>query len=373
MKEDIDILIITGGNYENKSAAENTNKLLGILQTMTNNIHLITFCNNEFILGLDNKKIHSLRDYKNRFKQFLYSQIVIAKEFILLSRTYNIKIVIFAFGCDLQLVPVILAKMTSKKIVIRSDGRPTSILKKYFKNHSPIKRFLFRIIEEINYRLADIVLTESGYMISENEFQKYNTRNGSLLVDTHKFRNRIKLDNRTYEIGFIGRLSKEKGILNFLNALALIKFSSKVVIIGDGEERGRILHEIQLVESTNKLNIEYCGWVENAKLPDYLNEIKLLVVPSYKEGLPNTILEAMACGTPVLATPVGGIPGVIKAGKTGFIMENNLPACIAENVMRARENPDLERIVKSARALVEREFSYEGVVKKYKSILNNML
>jgi len=310
--------------------------------------------------------------YKNRFKQFLYGQLLVSKEIFSFSQTNNIKIVLFAFGQDLQLVPLILAKMKSKKIVIRSDGRPTIILKKYLKNHSPIKRYVFRIIEEIDYRLADIVLTESEYMISENDLQKYNSRNGSLFVDTDKFMNRIKLDSRTYEIGFIGRLSKEKGILNFLNALALIKIASEVVIIGDGEERGRVLDEIRLLESMNKLNIEYCGWMENAKLPNYLNEIKLLVVPSYKEGLPNIILEAMACGTPVLATPVGGIPGVIKDGKTGFIMENNSPACIAENVMRARAHPELETIVENARVLMERKFSYKAAVKRWAVILETL-
>ena len=113
-------------------------------------------------------------------------------------------------------------------------------------------------------------------------------------------------------------------------------------------------------------------WVPHDKLPDYLNELKLVVLPSYTEGLPNLMLEAMACGTPVLATPVGAIPDMITDGETGFIMEDNSPACIAENVMRALEHPDLERIVENARALVEREFTYETAVERYRRILDDL-
>ena len=58
-------------------------------------------------------------------------------------------------------------------------------------------------------------------------------------------------------------------------------------------------------------------------------------------------IGAMAC-TPVLAIPVGGVPDVIKDEEIGFIMENNSPKCIAENVIRALNHPNLEDIVKNA-------------------------
>ncbi|HJH26821.1 MAG TPA: hypothetical protein C5S37_08640 [Methanophagales archaeon] len=80
----------------------------------------------------------------------------------------------------------------------------------------------------------------------------------------------------------------------------------------------------------------------------------------------------MACGTPVLATPVGAIPDVIKDGNTGFIMKDKSPECIAKNVMRALEHPNLERIVENARALVEREFTYEAAVERYRKILKEL-
>ena len=83
-------------------------------------------------------------------------------------------------------------------------------------------------------------------------------------------------------------------------------------------------------------------------------------------------LEAMACGTPVLATPVGGVPDVIKDGETGFIMENNSPECIAENVERVLNYPCLNEIVKNARELVKKEFTYEAAVGRYRKILENV-
>ena len=113
-------------------------------------------------------------------------------------------------------------------------------------------------------------------------------------------------------------------------------------------------------------------WIPHDELPDCLNELKLVVLPSYTEGFPTGVLEAMACGTPVLAAPVGAIPDVITNRETGFIMENNSPECIAKNVTRALKHPDLEMIVGNARTLVEREFTYEAAVKRYRTILENI-
>ena len=78
----------------------------------------------------------------------------------------------------------------------------------------------------------------------------------------------------------------------------------------------------------------------------------------------------MACGTPILATPVGALPDLIKDGETGFIMEDNSPETIARNVIRALSDGRFERIARNARTLVENEFTYRAAVGRYRPILS---
>ena len=143
-----------------------------------------------------------------------------------------------------------------------------------------------------------------------------------------------------------------------------------MLIGGDGPLKELI--EASLQEQGVSTRVDLPGSISHDDLPRYLNQLRLLVLPSYTEGLPNIMLEAMACGTPVLATPVGAIPDVIIDGKTGFIMENNSPECIAENVVRALNSPDLERIAEAGRRFVEENFTFEKTVENWKEILQSI-
>jgi glycosyltransferase involved in cell wall biosynthesis len=265
-----------------------------------------------------------------------------------------------------------------RKVIIRSDGRPTQVLRKYIKGplkrrffSFPLKGQLFRIIEEINYRLADVVLTECKFMIIDNNFQLYNSKVANLFVDIKVFICKKQLHERKYDIGFVGRLSLEKGILNFIEALKLLNRKFSVVIVGDGEEADRVSSEVLSLRQRG-WNVKLAGWVEHSELPSYLNDIKVVVVPSHKEGLPNIVLESIVCGCVVLATSVGGIPGIIRDGETGFIMEDNSPVCIARNILRVLSHPKIEEISENARTLIKNEYAYEATVKRYEEILSEI-
>ncbi|WP_273277820.1 glycosyltransferase family 4 protein [Methanothrix soehngenii] len=199
-------------------------------------------------------------------------------------------------------------------------------------------------------------------LIAHEHFLNFNT-----LILTTPFPDRHPL------IGYIGRLSGEKGVQHFAQALPAIlghRQDLRALIGGDGQLKVSITSSLQRRGIADRVDIP--GWISHDDLPGYLNQLRLLVLPSYTEGLPNIMLEAMACGTPVLATPVGAIPDVIIDGNTGFLMENNSPECIAENVVRALEHPDLEGIAKRARALVEREFTFEKAVERWRNVLEEV-
>jgi len=142
------------------------------------------------------------------------------------------------------------------------------------------------------------------------------------------------------------------------------------MLIGDGYLRESIIQYI----SENELDgtVILPGWIDHEILPPFLNRMKLLVIPSDTEGLPNIMLESMACGTPVLATPVGAIPDYINDGETGFIMEDNSLECVAANVIRALDSPDLENIAENGRLFVEANFTFGRVVSRWQEVLEEI-
>jgi glycosyltransferase involved in cell wall biosynthesis len=190
-----------------------------------------------------------------------------------------------------------------------------------------------------------------------------------LNFDEFSFKN--DLQERAPVVGYVGRLDAEKGVLNFVEALpkALEKRPDlRALIIGEGN----LEDEIRTLVDGGPLRskVTFKAWAPHAEIPSYLAKLKLLVLPSFTEGLPNVVLEAMACGTPVLATPVGAVPHVIKDKETGFLIRDNSPEGIAEAINESLSYPRLRETVRNARTAVEREFRYERAVEAWARALS---
>jgi glycosyltransferase involved in cell wall biosynthesis len=224
--------------------------------------------------------------------------------------------------------------------------------------------------------LADKIIVYAPRLISKWDLDPYIHKiliAHRHFIDRDTFTVTTPLFDRPLIIGYIGRLSAEKGVQHFIRAFPTI-FSERddlrVLIVGDGQLKGNIETLLETEKISHRVDLP--GWISHKQLPRYLNQIRLLVLPSFTEGLPNIMLEAMACGTPVLATPVGAIQDVICDGETGFIMEGNSPESIAENVIRALECPDLARIAENGRHFVLENYTFEKTVERWEKIFNNI-
>jgi glycosyltransferase involved in cell wall biosynthesis len=268
-------------------------------------------------------------------------------------------------------LPMVCAKLCNRRVLWLLP----SSLKSIEHTHGFFNRFLF-LQQSLSYTIADKLVVYSPNLVAEWQLERY--RHKILIayehfIGTDTFAITTPFLHRPRLIGYIGRFHEEKGILNFIKALPAVLNTPdelRVLIGGDGPQKESIVAILQ--ENGLTARIDLTGWIFQQDLPLRLNTLRLLVIPSYTEGLPNIMLEAMACGTPVAATPVGAIPDIIKDGETGFIMENNSPECIAKTISRALNDPNVETIALNARLLVQREFAFDISVKQWKRILETI-
>ncbi|MGB6100042.1 MAG: glycosyltransferase family 4 protein [Comamonas sp.] len=136
----------------------------------------------------------------------------------------------------------------------------------------------------------------------------------------------------------VGRLCEQKGQLLLVQALALLKargVGCELVLAGDGEMRGVV--EAEVARLALQAQVRITGWIASAQVREELLAARALVLPSFAEGLPVVIMEAMALRRPVLSTYVAGIPELVQPGRTGWLfppgdvdaLADAMQACLA--------------------------------------------
>jgi len=301
-----------------------------------------------------------------RVTNHLLTQVKISRRLCSVAR--RVDVWIFFFGGSVLLLPMLTAKSLRRAVLLALPGSASEDIR------AQVGNFMSNLaagLARINYALCDGIVVYSESLVTQWHLQKYRAKvfvAHKHFLDFDRFMAQTPLDERDDVVGYVGRLSLEKGITRFMEAIPKVldmRANTTFFVAGEGQAGP----QIEEYAAHRKNELSFADWIPHDELPQHLNRLKLLVLPSFTEGLPNIMLEAIACGTPVLATPVGAVPDVIKDGETGFIMADNAPACIAENIVRALNHPSLEQIARDARALVEREFTFEKAVAAYREIL----
>jgi len=305
-----------------------------------------------------------------RALRFVYAQIAASYKVAKVGK--NVDSWIFFMGADFFPLAVLAARMRGRAVFILMSGNFLDPSVAVAASDFPkITTPLYKA----SHLLSNHIVLYSDF-IEEWDLEKY--REKIIIAQRHfvnfdEFRLKINLELRDNVVGYVGRLSAEKGIRNFVEAIPkalVMRPDMKFLIIGEGplQDEIRISLEKYAVDSEVKLT----AWIPHSELPDFLNQLKLLVIPSYTESGPMILFEAMACGTPVLATAVGSIPDAINDKETGFLLQDNSPPRIAKQIEEALSDPNLEQIAVNARNLVQSKYSYERVVKIWANVLRTI-
>ena len=154
-------------------------------------------------------------------------------------------------------------------------------------------------------------------------------------ADRAEARRALDLPAEAEVVTYVGRLVPEKGLRELLAAAGALRASRprlQLVLVGEGPMHG----ELAALAAAGELPVRFAGTRPPAEVARWMCASDLVTLPSYSEGHPNVLVEALACGRPVVATPVGGIPEVVDAA-SGLLVPPRDPAALAEGLRGALE------------------------------------
>ncbi|KKK42100.1 MAG: Alpha-D-kanosaminyltransferase [Candidatus Lokiarchaeum sp. GC14_75] len=214
----------------------------------------------------------------------------------------------------------------------------------------------------ISVSKKDLDIIKKRFNIQHNH--KYYIPNG---VNTEIFNK--KKENGKMFVTFIGRLSYIKGFDIFMNVIKELYKNNKdlnFLIIGKGPLK-------KLIKPAQKnLPILHSDYYPHEKMVDIYNHSKVVLITSRFEGVPTTMLESLACETPVIASNVGGIPEVIRNDENGLLIENFNTKSAVTKIIDVLHDQDKSRTFgKNGRKLVLKDFSWDVITDKIEMVYKN--
>lgn len=177
---------------------------------------------------------------------------------------------------------------------------------------------------------------------------------------------------------FVGRIGQKKGAFDLVDAMHLIQADGMDVhawMAGPEERDGdfEIIRE-RLDRYQLSSTCDLLGSVDREEVLGLLKKAAFFVLPSYYEGLPMAVLEALAAGLPIIATPVGGIPEVVQDGFNGYLVPIGDVQTLANRITHLAKNPELRAVMgRRSRGLAERDFDSAHYVDKLVSLYTSIM
>ncbi|MBI2505590.1 MAG: glycosyltransferase [Candidatus Latescibacteria bacterium] len=190
--------------------------------------------------------------------------------------------------------------------------------------------------------------------------------------DRQEARQELGLPAAAFILLFVGLLVPVKGVEVLLEALeALGDRQMYCVLVGGGPLETELKAQVQA--RSLEAPVLFAGPRPTAQIPVWMNAADVLVLPSYSEGRPNVVLEAQACGLPVIATRVGGTPELIRDGETGLLVDSGDEAQLALALAGLKQNSEYRRRLGQAGRQSVQGCTWEASALQVRAIYDQLL
>ncbi len=268
------------------------------------------------------------------------------------------------WGAD---VPLRIASRFNRKFVARCGYLYSEFVERQHGVDSP-QAGRARTYEGIVFAGADRVVVTAPAM-RQAVIERYSLPEEKVTVipnyvDAGLFKPNPNGSPRQGRICFIGRLEEQKNPFALLEAVKGLDV--ELLMIGNGSLRGALEAKAQ----AEGLPVRFLGNLPHTALPEYLSSSQLFVLPSFYEGHPKTLIEAMACGLPVIGADVPGVRELIRHRETGYLCGTS-PEEIRAAIQEVLGDPGLQaRIGRNAREFVVEHFALERVAQQELELLS---
>ncbi len=257
---------------------------------------------------------------------------------------------------------IYIAKFFHKKVVWHMHAGRFAV---FYQQH----RYAVRKV--VNKSDVIIALSEYWKEYFKNEFP---TKRVEIIKNVISAPRVHKQQTGYFTLLFLGLLGKNKGIYDLLECIRdhKVEFQGKLKLYIGGN--GEIEHVKQLIKEYDIADITiFEGWVSGDKKIELLNKSDAYILPSYKEGLPISILEAMSYGMPIISTPVGGIPEIVSNGENGYLVEPGNKEDIYKAIISLLNDSDLRNRMGSVSLSRVGEHLPEYVEKQLETLYDSLL
>jgi glycosyltransferase involved in cell wall biosynthesis len=265
---------------------------------------------------------------------------------------------------------VIAKWLYRKPLVVRTGYSVSQLL--CDKNPSSLKCKWFKFIEKYTYKYGDLAIVSSDHNC-EYIKEKYRINSQKVLilynyVDLDIFKPKNEFNKYSDRILYVGRLNPEKNLFSLVKAVSDINFV--LDIYGEGD---KIESQLKDFAIKNNVKVNFFGVVSNDQLPKIYNQYNYYILPSYHEGMPKTLIEAMASGCLCIGTDVPGINEIISDGVNGILARTTTSKSISKALNKAVNTNDKKILIHNGISFIKERCALGPIVQKEFAIFRDLV